>query len=136
MNRREMLIAMGLVATASPLMAAPTGVDNATTLSTIFDVKKFGALGDGKTLDTAAINKAVDACNSAGGGTAYLAPGVYLSGTVVLKSNVTLYIEAGATLLGSANLADYMSIPGPPANGDANQRHLICARDAQNIGIA
>ena len=136
MNRRDMLIAMGLIAASSPILAAPTVTDNATASLQIFDARRFGAQGDGKTLDTAAINKAVDACNSAGGGTVYLAPGVYLSGTVVLKSNVTLYLEAGATLLGSVNLADYTSIPGPPADGDANQRHLICARDAKNVGIA
>jgi len=136
MNRREMLIAMGLVATASPILAAPAAMDDAGASSRIFDIRKFGAQGDGKTLDTAAINKAIDACNSAGGGTVYLGPGVYLSGTVILKSNVTLYLEAGATLLGSSNLLDYTSVPGPSANGDANQRHLICARDAENIGLA
>jgi hypothetical protein len=136
MNRRDMLIAMGLVATASPLLAAPTLMDNASGSPRIFDVKKFGALGDGKTMDTAAINKAIDACHSVGGGTVYMPPGVYLSGTVILKSNITLYLEGGATLLGSSNLSDYTSVPGPSADGDANQRHLICARDAENIGLS
>lgn len=67
---------------------------------------------------------------------AYVPPGTYLSGTVVLKSNVTLYLEAGATLLGSKNLADYTPQPGPPAKGDANQKHLIFAGDAENVGLA
>ena len=89
-----------------------------------FDVKTQGAAGDGKTPDTAAINRAVDACHNAGGGAVYLAPGTYLSGTVVLKSNVTLYLEAGATLLGSKNIRDYAP------------RHLVFARDAENVGIA
>lgn len=66
----------------------------------------------------------------------YLPPGTYLSGTVVLKSNVTLYLEAGATLLGSKNLTDYTPQPGPHAKGDANQKHLIFARDAENVGLA
>lgn len=131
-----MLVAMGLMATASPLLAAPALTDNATISSHLFDIKKYGASGDGKTLDSAAINAAIDACNSAGGGTVYMPPGVYLSGTVILKSNVTLYLEAGATLLGSPKLSDYTSVPGPPSDADANQRHLVFARDTENIGLA
>lgn len=131
-----MLLAMGMMAGASPLLAAPMFANSGSASSRIFDVKEFGAADDGKTLATAAINQAIDTCSSAGGGTVYLPPGVYLSGTVILKSNVTLYFEAGATLLGSSTLSDYTSVPGPPANGDANQRHLVCARDAQNIGLA
>ncbi len=90
----------------------------------VFDVKQFGAAGDGKALDTAAIRKAVDACADAGGGRVYLPPGTYLSGTVILKSNVTLYLEPGATLLGSTDLDDY------------DPRHLVYARGARNVGIA
>lgn len=136
MNRRDMLIAMGLMAAASPLMAAPTPMDNPSASVRIFDPKQYGALGNGKMMDSTAINAAIDACSSAGGGIVYMPPGVYLSGTVILKSNVTLYLEAGATLLGSPNLSDYMSVSGPPPNGDANQRHLVCARDAENVGLA
>jgi len=55
---------------------------------------------------------------------------------VILKSNVTLYIEAGATLLGSTRLSDYTPQPGPDPMADANQRHLVFARDARNIGLA
>src|SRR5690242_3244878 len=100
-----------------------------------FDVKNFGAAGDARTLDTSAINRAIDACNAAGGGVVYLAGGSYLSGTVVLKSNVTLYLEADATLLGSPAIADYGKQEGPPERGDANQKHLVFARDAENIGL-
>ena len=101
-----------------------------------FDVKNSGAAGDGKTLDTAAINRAIHACHAAGGGVVYMAGGSYLSGTVVLKSNVTLYLEADATLLGSPNIADYGREIGPPEKGDANQKHLVFARDAENVGLA
>jgi hypothetical protein len=55
----------------------------------IFDPRKMGATGDGKTLDSAAINQAITLCNAGGGGIVYLSPGNYLCGTVILKSNVT-----------------------------------------------
>jgi hypothetical protein len=102
----------------------------------IWNVRDFGATGNGKTLDTKSINAAIDACNTARGGVVYLPPGTYLSGMVVIKSNVTLYLEAGATLLGSRNIEDYAKAAGHPDTGDTNQRHLIFARDAENIGLA
>jgi Glycosyl hydrolases family 28 len=125
MTRRDLIF---MAPGAAALAASPS--------RRTFDVRAHGAAGDGKTLDTKAINTAIDACNAAGGGVAYLPPGDYLSGTVVIKSNVTLYLEAGATLLGSKNLADYSMQSGPPAKGDANQKHLVFARDAENVGLA
>ena len=76
----------------------------------LYDVRGFGADGDGQTLCTNAIQKAVDKCSAAGGGVVYLPPGQFLSGTIRLKSGVTLRLDAGCTLLGSRNLKDY-----PPA---------------------
>src|SRR5512133_1436323 len=109
MNRRDLLsFASGAAAAALPLAAQP----GAPSGPSFFDVRKHGATGDGATLDTAAINRAVDACHAAGGGVVYMPPGVYHSGTVLLRSNVTLYLEAGATLLGSKNLADYAKHAG------------------------
>ena len=102
----------------------------------LVSVRDYAAVGDGKTLDTTSINKAIEACNAAGGGVVYLPPGTYLSGTVVIKSNVTLYLESGATLLGSKDINDYAKHSGPPEKGDANQKHLLFARDAENVGLA
>ena len=65
----------------------------------IFDVRAFGAAGDGKALDTAAVNKAVDAAAAAGGGTVLFPAGSYLSYSIRLKSNVTLHLDPGATLV-------------------------------------
>src|SRR5579864_2047193 len=130
MNRRDLLRIAGV--TLAPA-AAKTGPSAA---ARFFDVKNFGAAGDGKTLDSPAINRAIDACHAAGGGVVYLAGGTFLSGTVVLKSNVTLYLEADATLQGSLAIADYSLHSGPPVKGDANQKHLIFARDAENLGLA
>lgn len=80
----------------------------------VFDVRNFGAVGDGKTLETAAINRAVEACAAAGGGQVLLPPGTFLSGTVHLKSRVTLFLAAGARLVGTTNLSQYQH-PTPPA---------------------
>ena len=74
-----------------------------------FEPRTFGAVGDGKVKDTAAIQRAIDACTQAGGGMVYVAPGTYLTGTLVLKSNVDFHLESGATILGSKDLADYTS---------------------------
>ena len=64
----------------------------------VFDVKTHGATGDGKTLDTAAINKAIEAAAAAGGGTVTFPAGTYLSGSIRLKSRTTLHLGAGATI--------------------------------------
>jgi polygalacturonase len=64
-----------------------------------FDVKAYGAAGDGTTLDTGAINKAIEAAAAAGGGTVHFGPGTYACYSIHLKSNVALYLESGATVL-------------------------------------
>jgi polygalacturonase len=66
-----------------------------------FNVRDYGAVGDGKTLDSPAINKAIQACSAAGGGTVYLPAGTYLSGSIHLANNLNLYIDAGAVILGA-----------------------------------
>ncbi len=66
--------------------------------SSIFNVKDYGAVGDGVSDDTPAINKAIEACDSSGGGTVLLDEGTYLTSSVHLASNVTIDIEAGATV--------------------------------------
>ena len=65
----------------------------------VFDVRQYGATGDGKTLDTDAINKAIEAASAAGGGTVHFPAGTYLSFSIRLKSNIALYLDHGATLL-------------------------------------
>ena len=73
----------------------------AITASSSFNVRDYGAKGDGKTLDHLAINKAIEACAKAGGGTVQLSAGTYLCGSIHLQSNVNLMIDAGATILGA-----------------------------------
>lgn len=105
----------------------------------MFNVRDYGAVGDGRTLDTAAINKAVEACAAAGGGGVVLPPGRYLSGTVRLKSNVTLDVNTGATLVGSTDLADYEFFTPPAFMPESRfpkwHRALILAVDAEHIAI-
>jgi len=72
-----------------------------TAVQNVFNVKDFGATGNGTNLDSPAINKAIDAAANAGGGTVLLPAGTYLSGSIHLKSNIHLLLDAGATLLGA-----------------------------------
>ncbi len=65
----------------------------------VFDVRRYGTKGDGKTVDTAAINAAIEAAAAAGGGTVYFPAGVYASYSIHLKSSVALYLDQGATIL-------------------------------------
>ena len=67
----------------------------------MFDVRKYGAVADGKTIDSPAINKAIEAAAAGGGGTVYFPAGVYASYSIRLKSNIVLYLEQGATILGA-----------------------------------
>src|SRR5437867_3082651 len=67
----------------------------------VFDVRSFGGVGDGQTLNTAAFASAVAAAATAGGGTVHVGPGRYLTGMIVLTSHVTLELDAAATLLAS-----------------------------------
>ncbi len=79
----------------------------------VFNVKKFGAHGDGKTLDTTPIQLAIDAAGKAGGGVVLLPPGTYLSGSLEIKSHVELRVETNATLLGSTSHLDYKRLENP-----------------------
>ena len=75
-----------------------------------FNVMQYGAAGNGKTLDSPAIQRAIDAA-SVHGGTVIVPPGTYLSGAIFVKSGVTLEIQSGATILGSQSIADYPMMP-------------------------
>jgi polygalacturonase len=107
----------------------------AATSTALFNVRNYGAFGDGKHLENFAINRAIAACANAGGGTVYLPPGKYLSGTIVLKSHVTLDLDAGATILGSENPEDYPTLKDPWGGDRAEISPLIYAEDAENITI-
>jgi polygalacturonase len=75
--------------------------------ASMFNVRTHGAVGDGQTLDSSAIQSAIDSCAVQGGGTIYLPAGQYLTGSLFLRSNITFHLDAGAVLLGSENPEDY-----------------------------
>jgi polygalacturonase len=87
------------------------------------NILEYGAVADGKTVNTKAIQKAIDDCSSSGGGTVTIPLGQFLSGTIYLKNDVNLYLESGAVLLGSTKIEDY-----DPMN-------LIRAIEVRNISI-
>jgi hypothetical protein len=94
----------------------------------VCEVTEFGAVGSGEVYETAAIQAAIDACGSLpGGGTVYLPPGTFLTGTVFLRSNITLWIDEGATLLGSPLQKDFPT--------SASQWYTILAQDVQNVEL-
>ena len=99
----------------------------------IYNVRDHGAKGDGKTLDTLAIQSAIDKCFTDKGGTVLIPAGEFLSGTLELKSNVTLHIAAAGKLLGSPKREDYTAGKGVPA-GNGNIVFLF-AVNAQNVSI-
>lgn len=105
-----------------------------------FDVRDYGARGDGATLDTEAVNLAIARCAEAGGGQVLFPPGRYLCGTIHLRSHLALWLAAGATLVGTTNLALYQA-PGvpsfmPEARWGNRHRGLIVGENAEDITIA
>ena len=72
----------------------------------ILNIRTFGATGDGTTLDSPAINRAIDAAAAAGGGTVYFPAGVYACYSLRLKTHVSLYLDAGATILAASTPLD------------------------------
>jgi polygalacturonase len=101
----------------------------------LFNVRDYGAAGDGRQLDTKALNAAVEACAQSGGGTVYVPAGRYLTGTVVLQSHVTFELDAGATLLGSENPEDYPATKSVWGDEREMMAPLIYAVDAENVTL-
>ncbi len=130
---------IGLIALAflaSPALAAEPAT---------CDARAHGAKADGRTLDTAAIQRAIDACAGRGGGIVLLTGGAFASGTLVLRDRITLRIAPGATLLGSRRIEDYRPFPPEDVAKIAEQGstqskgngpyHLIHAEGARDVAI-
>ena len=102
MHRRN-LLRLGAISALAP-MAAPAWAQET---GRVFDASDFGAVPNGDAVQTRALQAAIDAASGAGGGTVVLKPGVYRSGSLFVKSNVTLNIGRGVTLRGVTDLAAY-----------------------------
>jgi len=119
--------------------AAPASVTG------VHSIRAYGATGDGKTLDTPAINRAIDAAAEAGGGTVFFPSGTYLSVSIHLKSNVSLYLDQGAVLLAASpkDNPDFRYDPPEPNENDQFQdfghthfqNSLIWGENLENISI-
>ncbi len=103
----------------------------------VYDIRDYGAVGDGATLDTQAIQAAIEACTSNNGGTVLVPAGRFVTGMLRVRDNVTLHLETQAVLLGSTNLADYAK--DIARCGFERETHidkcLIYAENAENIAI-
>jgi polygalacturonase len=109
----------------TPVLAAPS--------QTVCDARQYGAVADGKTKDTRALQAAIDDCAQKGGGIVRLHGGTFLSGPIVLKSRITLEVDEGTTLLGSSDHDDY---PLTTVLRDQGRQSLITAANAENIAIS
>ena len=107
----------------------------------MYDILEFGAVADGVTVNTEAIQTAVDTCSLNGGGKVVIPLGDFVTGTVYLKDNVEFYISSGATLIASTNREDFNSDDAYPQNyGCAAEgwtgQHLIIAHEVKNVTVS
>ena len=118
--------------TAAPASANDLG-------ARVYNIRDYGAKGDGIALDTTAVQAAVDACTHDGGGTVLVPAGTFQIGSVELKSNVTLHIAASGKLLGSADGKQYHAVDAIPLRGDTTLNDgnwaLLFAVNAKNVTL-
>ena len=124
------------------LAFAGGGETGAKAAAAVFNVRDYGAKGDGLAKDTAAVQQAVDAAHAAGGGEVLLPRGMYLCGSVFLKSGVDFHLAEGAVLKGSPDAADYNAVDVCPQNsgrlgvGDnTSGGHLLLCIEQENVTL-
>ena len=104
---RLALVGLSIASVGGCISQTKTTVSQTSTLPAAFDVRSFGATPNDESSDTKAIQKAIDSAAAKGGGTVVIAGGNYVSGTLWMKSNVHLLIDAGTTLLGSQDITEW-----------------------------
>lgn len=102
----------------------------------VYDITTYGAVGDEKTVNTAAIQKAIDECSNNGGGTVVVPAGKFISGTILIKDGVTLNLDDNAFLLGSADITHYYMVDSFRTGNNALLGNcFVGAVDVENVGI-
>ena len=103
----------------------------------VWEIREYGAVDDGRTVNTAVIQNTIDRCHQAGGGTVLIEGGVYLCGTIFLRSNVTLEIAQGTVLKANPDISDYAENThhNRYRNEEALDRCFLYGEDLENIGI-
>ncbi|WP_114780745.1 glycoside hydrolase family 28 protein [Botryobacter ruber] len=136
MNTKQSLFSRGLFFCLICLLAL-TAVTAQAEKSPYYNVLKYGAKNDGSKKATDAIRKAIDAAVKAGGGTVYFPAGEYLTGPIRLRSNITIFIDAGAVIKFSDNFDDYLPmVPSRYEGIDVTSFHpLFYAYEEENIAI-
>lgn len=99
----------------------------------VYNIVDFGAVGDGKTLNTTIIQRAIDSCASTGGGTVRIPKGTFITGTLILKSKINLHLDPGAELKGSSRIDDYKKYQRP--GYDETRYGIIYALKADHVSI-
>jgi polygalacturonase len=152
MKTNEKLLSVALIVTALSFCSLTLNNNKsvaqvksyASNAENVFNVRTFGAKGDGKALDSPALNKAIDAAAKSGGGTVFFPAGIYRSFSIRLKSNITLYFDQGSTLLAaSPNDGDGKYDAPEPNQTDKYQdfghthwhNSLIWGENIENISI-
>lgn len=119
-----------------PAWENEVGAKKASSSKVIFNANAYGAKGDSTTLNSKSIQAAIDACAAKGGGIVTFKPGNYVTGSIFLKSGVTLRLDSGVVLLGSQNIKDYPIIPTRIAGIEMNwPAALINVLNTKNVAI-
>ena len=101
----------------------------------VYSILDYGAVGNGQTINTKAINATIEKCHADGGGTVLVPAGIYMTGTIRLLSNINLYLEPGAVLKGSRDTSDYLALSSAIFSEGYTHYGLIIAKNAVNISI-
>jgi polygalacturonase len=132
MSTALLVIALGVLAGGAMACTQPTRKSGE-----FYDVRDFGARADGKTKNTDAIRRAIEAAAAGGGGTIFFPAGHFLTGPIHLKSNITLFIDAGAVLNFSQDFDDYLPMVFSHWEGTevTNFSPLIYGNHLENVAI-
>lgn len=141
MLRIKSILFFGLLIFALLFIQPKISYGQQSQIKVAYNIVDYGAIADERTLNTKAIQAAIDAASNAKGGKVIFPQGKFLTGSIEIKSDVNIYLEEGAVLLGSTNPKDYKAIvvegrPVSPKSDDNSQLALILAQNVNNISLS